>query len=276
MESSTWLMVGFLVLWTATGADSSTASEYSSHEPISIDSDSEFTPQNGVTGGAGTSSNPFVIEGWKIIASVTQDQDCAIRIENVTTFFVIRNTHVDLSGQGAGVEIRNSTNGVLASSTISNCHLGISVSESGNLTIKENTLAESVETGFLFVNTDGIRFYHNDVLCTPGYIGWGNTNASLDDGYPSGGNYWKCVDSGLVDEFRGPLQDQPGRDGIADKSFSASKSWHALDSYPLMKPYGESSDESNLPVVALILGALAAASVAFVVIGKQRQNRKGV
>lgn len=53
----------------------------------------------------------------------------------------------------------------------------------------------------------------------------------LDDGYPSGGNYWD--DYGSVDLKHGMNQDQNGSDGILDQGFSS-------DNYPLVNPFDKS------------------------------------
>src|SRR6266540_6935185 len=36
------------------------------HSPIVINGDSGFTSANGVTGGSGTSSDPYIIQGWNL------------------------------------------------------------------------------------------------------------------------------------------------------------------------------------------------------------------
>jgi len=57
-----------------------------------------------------------------------------------------------------------------------------------------------------------------------------------DNGYPSGGNYWD--DYGGVDLFSGPLQDQPGGDGIGDTPHLLMSG--GVDRYPLMTSGGGS------------------------------------
>src|SRR2546426_10672179 len=47
---------------------SATEGPLSTHPPISIEGDAGFTPANGVTGGTGTPSDPYIIEGWEINA----------------------------------------------------------------------------------------------------------------------------------------------------------------------------------------------------------------
>ena len=46
-----------------------TVSAYTVHDPIHIDGDADFTAANGVTGGSGTASDPYIIEGWDIDAT---------------------------------------------------------------------------------------------------------------------------------------------------------------------------------------------------------------
>ena len=53
----------------ALGMVLSAESEPLTREPIVIRTDAEFTPENGVCGGAGTDDDPFLISGWTIDAS---------------------------------------------------------------------------------------------------------------------------------------------------------------------------------------------------------------
>ncbi|MDI6708973.1 MAG: right-handed parallel beta-helix repeat-containing protein, partial [Candidatus Thermoplasmatota archaeon] len=65
----------------------STSSWLMPHEPIYIGGNDDFTEENGVVGGSGTESDPYVIEGWNIDASATD----GIRIKNTDVYFIIRN-----------------------------------------------------------------------------------------------------------------------------------------------------------------------------------------
>ena len=44
-------------------------SSYTQHDPIYIHGNDDFTSENGVTGGSGTSNDPYIIEDWDINAS---------------------------------------------------------------------------------------------------------------------------------------------------------------------------------------------------------------
>src|SRR2546422_7356615 len=63
---------------------------FTSHSPILIAGDSEFTSANGVTGGSGTTTDPYVISGWDIDSSST----VGIRIRNTTAYAAIRGIHI--------------------------------------------------------------------------------------------------------------------------------------------------------------------------------------
>lgn len=76
--------------------------------PIAINSDSDFTSANGVTGGSGTASDPYIISGWDIEFNWVSAQ---ISISNTRAFFVLRN--VTAGGVGDGIVLNNVANGRL-------------------------------------------------------------------------------------------------------------------------------------------------------------------
>lgn len=79
-----------------------------SHNAIAINSDSDFTVANGVTGGSGTASDPYVISGWSI---QYQPSTAQIGISNTRAYFVVRN--VTAYGRGNGIILSNVANGRL-------------------------------------------------------------------------------------------------------------------------------------------------------------------
>jgi parallel beta-helix repeat protein len=71
-----------------------------------------------------------------------------------------------------------------------------------------------------FINNEQQCFHSHDY---PDY---------LDDGYPSGGNYWS--DYNGTDEFSGQFQNETGSDGIGDMPYKITEV--NVDHYPLMSP----------------------------------------
>src|SRR6266699_4457873 len=61
------LISGLLVVsLSARGIVSTATSSLQPHAPIVINGNSDFNPNNGVTGGSGTASDPYVISDWDI------------------------------------------------------------------------------------------------------------------------------------------------------------------------------------------------------------------
>ncbi|MEM3396847.1 MAG: NosD domain-containing protein [Thermoplasmata archaeon] len=114
-----------------------------SHSPIHITNNSEFTAANGVSGGSGTPSDPYIIENWEIDAN---GGTYCISIENTDVYFVIRNCTV-----------KNATfQQSIASS-------GIFLSNVQHATIKDNLVEENMNGIFLYCSSD-ISILNNTVF----------------------------------------------------------------------------------------------------------------
>ena len=90
---------------------------YTSHDVISIDSDIDFTAENGVGSGSGTEGDPYLIEGWDIDASLST----GISISNTSSWIVIREVRIHATNYGqSGFCIRLSN---VSHCTVDNCIL---------------------------------------------------------------------------------------------------------------------------------------------------------
>ncbi len=129
---------------------------YTPHDPIYINGNDDFTSENGVSGGSGTSNNPFIIEDWDIEASSTN----GITIRNVSAFFAIRNCYIHDGGINTdGIVFINVINGVIENTNISGNRNGVifRTQHPG----KENSENNSIQYNTIFSNTnDGIHFEH--------------------------------------------------------------------------------------------------------------------
>ena len=102
------------------------ASALTPHEPILIIGNDDFTPANGVTGGSGTKSDPFIIEGWDINASTAD----GIEIRVTDIHFVIRDCVIhDGYDDNEGIRFSDVINGKIENCTIYNNFVGISLVE---------------------------------------------------------------------------------------------------------------------------------------------------
>jgi nitrous oxidase accessory protein NosD len=102
----------------------------------------------------------------------------------------------------------------------------------GDTTVRNNVFNNDVTVEIeVYDWSIGNHIYHNDFYNYPwDYEGRNN----WDNGYPSGGNYWSVYEG--EDNFKGPLQNIPGSDGIGDTPFYFN---FDVDWYPLMEPFIE-------------------------------------
>ena len=105
---------------------------YTSRGPITIRGDSEFTAGNGVTGGSGTESDPYLIEGWEISAESSNglsisDSSAHVVIKNI----VVRGTYSSFYPREAfdGIVLQNASNVVVDRAYISSAFNGVLVQE---------------------------------------------------------------------------------------------------------------------------------------------------
>ncbi len=139
---------------------------YTPHDPIYIIGNDDFTSENGVTGGSGTSSNPYIIEGWEIDAS-SQD---GITIRNVSVCFTISNCYIYDGGiNNDGIVFINVTNGKIQGTIITENRNGIMFRT--QYPGKENSENNSINNNIITNNQmDGILFEHT---------GWGHHSNNL-------------------------------------------------------------------------------------------------
>ncbi|MCK4758097.1 MAG: PKD domain-containing protein [Thermoplasmata archaeon] len=117
-----------------------------------------------------------------------------------------------------GIEISNSADNVVRYNSIINNFKGSSIA---SLTCMNNSIYNNN-----FLNS--VFYQANDITLTNFW------NSS----YPTGGNYWS--DYVGPDVFSGPLQDQPGSDGIGDTPYVDIQGGAGnQDNYPLMYPLGD-------------------------------------
>lgn len=136
---------------------------YNTYTPIRINSNADFTPANGVSGGNGSAVNPWTIEDWAINGT---GAGCCIYIGNTTDYFVVRqcyfynaNGNSGLYYWNSGLVLYNVENGTLTNNTAVTCSNGFYL----YLNCDDNVLLFN----FASMNTaDGIHLYqsHDNVL----------------------------------------------------------------------------------------------------------------
>ncbi len=163
----------------------------------------------------------------------------SIAIHGVSTYNRIFENNIQ-NNDNVGLSIDNSDYNSIYENNITNNKWGISVQYDSKHNAMSFNNIENNEYGIkLESNTYANVFYHNNLVNNTfrsSLIGY-NVNF-WDDGYPFGGNYWSDYDG--VDLRRGFYQNETGSDGIGDSSVILDG--NNMDHYPLMTPWGETSN----------------------------------
>ena len=189
-----WIATVFLVSGFSGMAELHTSDQldHTVRAPIVILGDENFTAANGVTGGNGSSLDPFLIEGWEIKA----ENATGITVLETTVHFTIRDVYVHTAEiLHSGIYFENVRNGSVEDSNVSCNWRGIQVvgSEdilisgnqifsngegiisqgSSNVTMKGNVVSDSKQAGIsisssLDIHADGNNIYsnHNEGIFT--------------------------------------------------------------------------------------------------------------
>lgn len=155
-------------------------SSLTSHNPIYINKNSDFTKQNGIVSGRGTINNPFIIENWSIDASSNN----GIVISSTTAHFIIRNCYIYNGSKGDndffGITLSNVINGFVEHNKIVKCLFGIYLIRSNNITISNNNCNK---------NSNGIRLWdHSQKNLILNNTCNFNSNTSINLGYKCNNN----------------------------------------------------------------------------------------
>ncbi|SRR6266571_1887744 len=159
---------------TAIILDALVSSDHQPHAPILINGNGAFTVDNGVTGGSGTSSDPYTIQGWDIDGS----NGNGIEIRNTDAYFVITDLYIHSETSPAsysGVNLYNVTNGSLEESRIVGFLIGVGVQGGNSLTITRISV-EWNSQAILLRGPANIEIANNDLS---------NNGAGINAGYLS-------------------------------------------------------------------------------------------
>lgn len=169
---------------------------YTTHTPIFIEGDANFTGPNGVTGGTGTQGDPFIIDGWDINVSGGY---AAIMINNTNAYFVLRDCYFHDSSTYL-FYLFKASNGTIENCTFSNGRYFEIKLYSNNICLIDNTI-----TNVTIINVGGMSDYftmkNNTVINVPqGIRLWGSSNGAIfwDNTFVNSGiridrEYWSFI-----------------------------------------------------------------------------------
>lgn len=123
-----------------------------------------------------------------------------------------------------------------------------SVFGNGRATMVYNTFNASSIHLALHNPADVITVHHNNFIGSSALYLPGMSADVLDDGYPSGGNFWSVYNG--VDNYSGPYQNITGSDGIGDTPYSVPNN-SVPDRYPLINPVSQVHNIAVTKVTAI-------------------------
>ena len=160
------------------------ASAYTVHDPIFIDGNEGFTPENGITSGSGTQEDPYVIEGWEVDG---ENGRYCISVSDTDCHFIIRdcvlwNASTHTIPYGHGIHLDGVSNCTITDNTVFECYTGMFLESSSNNTISGNSIFDISHMGlqlFSFCSDNmicgnQIRSISYDAICV-----WNGSNRNM-------------------------------------------------------------------------------------------------
>jgi len=147
-----------------------------SHDPIRIEDNGNFTAQNGVNFGSGTQGDPYIIDNWDIYGG-TGGAGYGIYIGNTTKHFIIRNCSVYKANGNPGTYYQNTNiyfynvkNGAIHNCTIDKANwYGIRIwgGTNNNNIITNNIIINNGREAIIFGNSNNNRAENNSISGVP-------------------------------------------------------------------------------------------------------------
>ncbi len=149
------------------------------HSPIAVRADYQFTAENGVTGGSGTISDPYIIEGWLIDASSAP----GITIYSTSASFIIRNVEIRNGGvDNPGIALYSVSTGMVENTTMVDCSYGVLIDGSSGVTVVGTSASQSRWAGIQVSGSSSISVTGNSVTGNGFGIRIRNSRDSTFDG----------------------------------------------------------------------------------------------
>ncbi len=155
------MLAALLVVSAVAMASASTVARGASvRGPIRIEGNAGFTASNGVVSGSGTATDPYVIEGWDIDASISD----GIVLRNTTAPLVVREVTVHSGGLGHnGMVLENATSVSVGNATLSFDASGIVVRSCRDIALTGNAVTRNTWDGIAILDSRTIRLNGNNV-----------------------------------------------------------------------------------------------------------------
>jgi parallel beta-helix repeat protein len=198
----------------------------------------------------------FTVEGWRVYPpkGIYLSNRVNVTIQNMrikgfcygiylnysSNNKIVRNNLTDALYTGIVIWESSNYNSIVGNNITENDYDGIYLANSSNNSISGNSIANNGYSIYIWGVSSNNTIYHNNFINTGPAVDPLEYTNKWDDGYPSGGNYWRddnWYKYMFVDEKSGHYQDYPRSDGICDTPlFPDPSDTEDSDNYPLMGP----------------------------------------
>lgn len=186
------------------------------HDPIDIRSSADLTAENGIVAGSGSSTDPYIIEGWSINTSTFH----AVYLYNIHSHLVIRDMaiyyHPGTSGSFQGISANRVSNLRIENVTVHEMPIGISIDSCSGVELVSIRCYNSGR-GYSLESTTGLEV--SDCLSDGGSMGIdidrclnamisntkivNHTRYGIFNRYNAGLHYVKLRECNISDNFYG-------------------------------------------------------------------------
>lgn len=128
------------------------AAALTSHGVILIEGNGDFTAAHGITGGSGSASDPFIVEGFDIVP----DARPGIKIWNTTSYVEFRNISIHDGPTQHGIEVVSASHVTFRNVTIRNVVNGALLQWSTEITFEASNLSRLTYRGIECVSSNHI------------------------------------------------------------------------------------------------------------------------
>jgi len=166
-----------------------------------------------------------------LLSQLNNDIDATNTVDGRPIYYWINQSDRKVPLDAGYVALINSTNINADNLDLGRNGHGVLIAYSNNCTVTNCNITDN-DRGLRILYSNNTRIYHNNIVNN--YVQYDtNCMSSLDDGYPSGGNYWGA--NYTADDLQfGVFQNETGSDGIGDAPFIIDD--NNRDNYPLVAP----------------------------------------
>ncbi|TFH09705.1 MAG: hypothetical protein E4H14_03930 [Candidatus Thorarchaeota archaeon] len=284
---------------------------YTTHEPISIDSDQDFV-DNGFSGN-GSLNSPYIIEGLNITSSIFMGS--AISVRDTYAHFVIRdcyilsayigilvvdaasgtgsienNTCLSSSGDGGGISV-GMDNCTISRNRCMNWGQGIHLNDASRCLISSNNISDSTYQGINIRYSDNNTISGNRILNSSQhgllFVGTSSFNVAYNNTFIENGNVamynidgertGNLISQGYDEGSNNVWHDIETETGNLWSDYSGNGSYaidgpaNNVDLYPIK--YQPFQDNSDTIITIILIASISALAVILVLIGYRRLNK---